>query len=333
MVDMSASVVYVSQVANRRHQSTRPLHRRANPVRIVTRPDFDGIVCAVLLYEALDIQKPVYWVEPGELQKGRISIAAGDIIANLPYHPNCRMWFDHHISNKPTGEFEGAFSLAPSAARVIYDYFKDLIKGDFSELVAAADKIDSADLSEEEVLHPEKYSYVLLSMTVTGQDSAGGSFWDHLVDLFRMHDIDTVCKDPMVAERCSIAVEQNRRYREILNAHTELQGPVSVSDFRDLDPTPMGNRFLVYCLFPEAVVNVKIRYDDMDRDKVIVSAGHNIFNPHCRVNVGEMMSHFDGGGHRGAGACNFHKSQTDRYIPEILKILRKNEPLDRDFRV
>ena len=300
-------------------------------MRIVTRPDFDGVVCAVLLYEALDIREPVYWVEPGELQKGRIPIAGGDIIANLPYHPRCRMWFDHHISNKPEGNFDGAFAMAPSAARVVYDYFDDRIKKDFSDLVQAADKIDAADLSEDEVLQPEKYPYILLSMTVTGQDSAGGSYWDHLVDLFRMHDIDTVCKDPLVAQKCDIAIEQNRRYRDILDAHTKLRRHVSVTDFRNLDPAPMGNRFLVYCLFPEAVVNVKIRYDDMDRDKVIVSVGHNIFNPHCQVNAGEMMSRFDGGGHRGAGACNFHKSQTDSYIPEILEILDKNRPLEDTF--
>ena len=82
-------------------------------MRIVTRPDFDGIVCAVLLYEALQIDEPVKWVEPNDLQKGRVNIHNQDVIANLPYDENCALWFDHHYTNRINTSFKGAFKIAP----------------------------------------------------------------------------------------------------------------------------------------------------------------------------------------------------------------------------
>jgi nanoRNase/pAp phosphatase (c-di-AMP/oligoRNAs hydrolase) len=100
---------------------------------------------------------------------------------------------------------------------------------------------------------------------------------------------------------------------------------VSITDFRSFDKTPEGNRFLVYSMFPEAVVSVNIRYDNGNKEKVAVSVGHSIFNRNCNVNVGLMLSDFDGGGHRGAGSCRFHVSKADEYIPKILNILLKNQ--------
>jgi oligoribonuclease NrnB/cAMP/cGMP phosphodiesterase (DHH superfamily) len=139
-------------------------------MRILTRPDFDGVICAVLLYEAEDITEPVKWVEPNDMQRGLVDVRHGDIIANLPYNDRCTLWFDHHHTNKIDKSFEGAFKLAPSAAGVIFEYYKDKFKADYSQLIMETDKIDSADLSMDEVLYPEKYGVVLLSMTVLGRD-------------------------------------------------------------------------------------------------------------------------------------------------------------------
>jgi len=126
------------------------IYPRGESMRIVTRPDFDGIVCAVLLYEAENIDAGIYWVEPSEIQSGVIAVQQGDIIANLPFDPHCSLWFDHHVSNKPTQDFKGAFDIAPSAARVVYEYYKNLGKLDarFDELVQNTDIIDAADLDE-----------------------------------------------------------------------------------------------------------------------------------------------------------------------------------------
>ena len=152
-------------------------------MRIVTRPDFDGVVCAVLISDALDIHLPVQWLEPNAFQKGLADIRAGDIVANLPFHPNCELWFDHHATNTADRPFQGLFWEAPSAASLVLEYFKPRLKRDYTELVHWADRVDSADFTQGMVLHPEKYDYVLLSMTVSGEDGDGEPYWNRLVSV------------------------------------------------------------------------------------------------------------------------------------------------------
>jgi len=294
-------------------------------MRIVTRPDFDGVVCAVLLYEAEKIKEPVKWVQPNDMQRGLVDVHEGDIIANLPYDKRCTLWFDHHYTSRTDKPFKGAFKIAPSAAGIIYEYYKDRFQRDYRELIRETDKIDSADLSLDEVLCPEKYSYVLLSMTISNQEEPDEPYWNRLIDLLRKFEIDKVLDDPEVKEQCKAVIKQNKQYKGILIENTKLKEHVSITDFRSFDKTPIGNRFLVYSLFPKAVVSVKIYYENDAKEKVSVSVGHNIFNQNCNVNVGLMLSRFEGGGHRSAGACTFHISKADIYIPEIIDILLKNE--------
>ncbi|MGA8180357.1 MAG: exopolyphosphatase, partial [Desulfobacterales bacterium] len=167
-------------------------------MRIITRPDFDGVVCAALLYEAEKITESVKWVEPNDMQRGMVDVRTGDIIANLPYDDRCTLWFDHHHTNKIDKPFEGAFKIAPSAARVIFEFYNGRFNRDYSELIQQTDKIDAADLSLDEVLYPEKYGLVLLSMTVLGRDGYDEGYWNRLVHLLRKSNIDEVLKDPEV---------------------------------------------------------------------------------------------------------------------------------------
>ena len=297
-------------------------------MRIVTRPDFDGISCAVILFEALDIREPVKWVQPNDMQRGLVDIRPGDIIANLPYDERCSLWFDHHYTNRIDGPFKGAFKIAPSAAGIVFEYYKSTLKRDYTELIRETDKIDSAELSMDEVMHPEKYPYVLLSMTISSEDATNEAYWNRLVRLLREFDIEKVLADTEVKRRCETVITQNRKYKKILMEHTRLVEHVSITDFRSLEKTPTGNRFLVYALFPAAVVSMRIRYDDDDKEKIAVSVGHSIFNRNCNVNVGLMLSKFEGGGHRGAGSCRFHSGKAENYIPEISEVLLKNEKND-----
>jgi hypothetical protein len=294
-------------------------------MRIVSRPDFDGIVCAVLLHEAEPIDAPVQWVQPHAMQKGSVAVQPGDIIANLPYHPRCSLWFDHHYTNRVEHPFQGAFRIAPSAARVVYDHYCGRFKRDFSELVDWTDRIDSADLTLDQVLHPQRYGYVWLSMTLASHDDQDESYWNHLVALLRRDPIDAVLADAQIRHRCQEVVAQNESYRQLLLRHTRMQGHVSITDFRCFgNQAPRGNRFLVYSLFPQASVSVKIRHDHQDSGKVTVSIGHSIFNPDCRVNVGLLLSAYGGGGHRGAGGCTFEAQALERVLPQIIARLLEN---------
>ena len=297
-------------------------------MRIVTRPDFDGVVCAVLLYEVEDITEPVSWVEPNDMQQCRVEVRPTDIIANLPYNENCALWFDHHYTNRIDTPFEGAFTPAPSAARIIFEYYGSRLKRDFQPLVAAADRIDSANLSLDEVLHPEKYDTVILSLTISNQDEPDEAYWNRLVDLLRRKEIQDVMKDPVVKKRCDETVEQNREYQGMLQQYTRMQGPVAVTDFRPMVKAPAGNRFLVYSLFPDAVVHARIRFDAADQDRIVVNVGHSIFNRNCKVNVGLLLSRFEGGGHPGAGSCRFPADKADEYLPRIIDTLVRNESIE-----
>ena len=294
-------------------------------MRIVTRPDFDGVVCAVLLIEALDIREPVKWVEPSALQRGRVEIRDGDIIANLPYHENCAIWFDHHYTNRVNRAFKGVFEIAPSAAGLIFEHYKDRFKRDYRELVSATDKIDSAKLSLDEVCHPEKYDYVLLSMTVFDGDFADESYWNRLVNLIGKYDIARIMEDPEVKQRCQDVIRQNEQYAIHLKENTRQERHVTITDFRHLAKTPTGNRFLVYALFPDSFVNVRIRSEENNDDVIVVNVGHSIFNPHCKVNAGLLLAEFEGGGHFGAASTRFPVSKSEEFIPRIIGTLLKNE--------
>ncbi|MBU8910778.1 MAG: exopolyphosphatase [Desulfobacterales bacterium] len=295
-------------------------------MRIVTRPDFDGIVCAVLLCRAENIEKDIYWVEPNEIQTGKAGILKGDILANLPYSPDSSLWFDHHISNKPQKDFKGAFEIAPSAAGVVYKYYKSRRKLDdhFDELVFNTDIIDSADLNQDQVRYPENYPYIVLSMTIRNQNYMDVPYWNKLVDLLMETDIDHVLEDPEVKKRCSRVVEENEAYEKYLLRHTKILHNISITDFRSLETVPDGNRFLTYSLFPESIASVKIRFGP-ERKYVQLSIGHSIFNRQCHVNIGNLLARFGGGGHAGAGGCSLKAEIADNAIEQILEILFQNK--------
>nr|WP_299977860.1 exopolyphosphatase [Desulfobacula sp.] len=296
-------------------------------MRIVTRPDFDGIVCAVLICQAENIDTDIYWVEPSEIQTGKASILKGDILANLPYSPNCNLWFDHHISNKPQKDFKGGFEIAPSAAGVVYKYYKkqDKLDNHFDELVFHTDIIDSADLNQDQVRYPEKYPYIVLSMTIRNQDYKDVPYWNKLVGLLMGTDIDHVLEDLEVKKRCSRVVVENAAYKKHLLKHTKILHNISITDFRSLDTVPDGNRFLTYSLFPESIASVKIRFDGPEHKHVLLSIGHSLFNRQCHVNIGNLLARFGGGGHAGAGGCSLKSEVADNAIEQILEILFQNK--------
>ena len=295
-------------------------------MRIVTRPDFDGVVCAVLISDALEIRQPVLWVEPNEFNRGTAGIQPGDIIANLPYDPRCDTWFDHHSTNTPRGPYKGLFRDTPSAARNVFDYFHGRFRRDYDELVYWADRIDSADFTQDEVRRPEKYDYVLLSMTVSGEHGKEEGYWNKLVRLLREADVKQVMAEPDVAARCRQVIKENSAYADWLRKYTRVEGQVAITDFRTIGRPPSGNRFLSYCLFPETVVSVRIRFEDRKQQTVVVNIGHSIFNPRCNVHVGKLLAEFEGGGHRGAASTRFHVSKADSYLPQVITALVKNQP-------
>lgn len=295
-------------------------------MRIVTRPDFDGIVCAVLLLEVHSIKKGIHWIEPNEIQSGKADIQKGDILANLPYSPKCSLWFDHHVSNQPENKINGSFEIAPSAAGVVYRHYRqqELIGNRYDELVEQTDIIDGALLNQDQVRFPEKYPYIILSMTIKNKNYKDIPYWNRLVDLLRHGSIKKVHEDNEVQKRIREVIRENDAYKSHLKAHTRVQNKISITDFRSLDPVPDGNRFLTYCLFPESTASVKIRYASIEKEHIQISIGKSIFTPGFNVNIGNLLSRYGGGGHAGAGGCTLKAAGADSAIEEILDTLFRN---------
>src|SRR5437879_10270690 len=69
----------------------------AGKYRLVTRSDFDGLVCADILRE-LNLIDEIKFVHPKDMQDGVIEITNRDITTNLPYVDGVYLAFDHHES-------------------------------------------------------------------------------------------------------------------------------------------------------------------------------------------------------------------------------------------
>ncbi len=313
-------------------------------MRLVTRPDFDGIVCGALITALEEIDSYLF-VEPKFMQDGAVEIRSGDIIANLPYHPACSLWFDHHFTNgaagfdRPVVAGRGAFRLAPSAARVVYEYYSEVPGASparqrsgqsllhthrMSRLLRETDKIDGGTLTRDDVLQPA--GHVLVSMTLHGKDDAEEPYWRRLIDLIRDRTLDEVLDDPEVKARGARVLSLQDRLRRQLLERAELRGNVILLDLRDTEDLTDANRFLLYTLFPDANISMKVSRDPQRPRTTAISVGYNIFNTTSTVNVGELLSHYGGGGHRVVGSCRLPDREADRAMDAILAHI--TEPTD-----
>lgn len=293
-------------------------------MRLVTRGDMDGLTAAVLITTMEDIDS-IELIHPQDITDGKFNITEHDIMANLPYHPKCAVWFDHHqltdSNKKPPENFKGRHALEPSVARVIYDYYSSEKLSTYELLVDETDRFDSAQLAIEEVIYP--LDYILLGFTIDGRTGIG-DFKDYFINLIgylKTMTIDEVLTQPEVEERVNLMREQNELFLDMLKKHSILDGNVVITDFRPLETVPVGNRFLVYTVLPEANVSVRLQWGP-GRAFVVTTIGHSIFNRTSRANCGEVCSKFGGGGHKGAGAVPLKKEHAETQIAEIIQMLK-----------
>ena len=304
-------------------------------MRLVTRADFDGLVCGALItkFESID---SYLFVEPKFMQDGLVEIRRGDIIANLPYHPNCTLWFDHHITNttpdfpKPIMPGKGGFRLAPSAARVVSEYYTEtaqLAEGAarlsflnsqrIVYLLQEADRIDAGKLTTEDVLNPQ--GYVLVSMTTDGKRAEDEPYWLRVIRLLRDATVEELMKDAEVARRCQQVLDDQEKLRAILLERTTMKGNVIYCDLRGIKDIPDGNRFLIFTLFPQGNIQVKVEDDSQRENTTAISVGYNIFNPTSNVNVGELLKNYGGGGHKVVGSSRVPNDRAEQAIKEIVQ--------------
>jgi len=290
-------------------------------MRIVTRGDLDGLTSSVLLSETNRISG-VELVHPQDISNKSFSVGPRDILANLPYAPGCCMWFDHHAhTTMPQGEFMGKYAIAPSVARVIYEYYGAEALARFERLVSETDRFDSADLTREDVLNPQ--GVMLLGFLIdprTGMTKDFKPLFLSLMDRLRTMSAEEVLLDLDMKQRTAVYRENIAKFHDFLLANSEVDGNVVVTDFRGLDHAPVGNRFLIYTTFPHCNVSVRVQWGP-GRKFVAVNIGHSIFDRSCSVDVGRLCREHGGGGHRGAGACVIDTANADLEIHDIIERL------------
>lgn len=298
-------------------------------MRLVTRGDLDGLTCAVLITSCEKIDGGILLIHPQDITDKKVQITRSDILANLPYHPECGKWFDHHLltasNERPPQSFDGKYGLAPSAARMVFEYYLDKhpeIKK-YERLLSETDRLDSASLNLDDVLNPKEY--ILVGYTLDPRTGLGAyqEYFMKLLESLKAQSIEEVVALPEVKQRVKALKEQDAHFREVTRERSRLEGNVVFTDFRDENPPPVGNRFLVYTLFPQANISLRVHWGPK-REKVAAAVGHSIFNRTSRTNVGELMSRYGGGGHRGAGTCLLSKENGDTLIAEIIASMRKD---------
>lgn len=301
-------------------------------MRILTRGDMDGMTASLLLTLVEDVRE-IHFAHPKDVQDGLVEADEQDIVVNLPHIPGCGMWFDHHVSEgnrlDEIGEFKGRFEVVDSAARVIYNHYTDAQEtfDKFADLLEATDKLDAAKLSPEEVANPE--GWLLLGLTLDPRTGLGPEFRKYfrwLVEFIKEVPLEKVLAHNEVGKRVAQVQEDQRTFKRFLAERSRLEDTVIVTDLRGIEgEVPIGNRFLVYSLFPEG--NVEARIFAGKGGTTVVALGHSIFNRTCNVNIGQLCARYGGGGHQGAGTCQLESDRAGEQINEILGILKANEAL------
>lgn len=298
--------------------------------RLVTRSDFDGLVCAVLLNE-LELINDILFVHPKDMQDGKITITERDITTNLPYVASAHLVFDHHESEtvRNTGERPNHIieAHAPSAARVVYNHFggKARFPRVTDEMMAAVNQADSAQYSREDVLNPQKWTllnYLMDSRTGLGRFREFRiSNYQLMMDLIkycRDHTIEEILALPDVQERVTLYQEHAEKAKEQILRCAKQHGNLVVLDLRGEDTIWAVNRFMVYALFPSANISIHVLWG-LQKQNTVLATGKSILDRSSKTHVGNLMLEYGGGGHNAAGTCQIANDQADAVLHTLIQ--------------
>ncbi|GET39045.1 exopolyphosphatase [Microseira wollei] len=297
--------------------------------RLVTRSDFDGLACAILLKE-LDLIDDIKFVHPKDMQDGKIEVTSRDITTNLPYVEGVGLAFDHHFSETIRHETIKANHIidpdSPSAARVVYNYLggQNKFANISPEMLEAVDKGDSAQFTIEEVLYPQ--GWVLLNFLMDARTGLG-RFKDfrisnynlmmHLIDYCKEHTIEEILELPDVKERIDVYFAQEQKFKEQIQRCATIYNNLVILDLRNEETIYAGNRFVIYALFPECNISIHQMWG-LQQQNTVFAVGKSIFNRTAKTNIGELMLKYGGGGHANAGTCQIDNDKADEVLKELI---------------
>lgn len=298
--------------------------------RLVTRSDFDGLVCAVLLKE-LDMIDEIKFVHPKDMQDGKIAINSRDITTNLPYVEGVCLAFDHHLSEtirrgveKPENHIIDP--KVPSAARVVYDYYGGAQKFPriSLDIMEAVDKADAARFSREEILHPT--GWVLMNYLMDARTGLGRfrefrvsnyQLMMLLIDLCREMPINEILELPDVKERVDAYFEHEPRFKEQVQRCSTVHGNLVVLDLRNEETIWAGNRFMIYAMYPHCNISIHVLWG-FQKQNTVFAIGKSILDRNSKTNVGELALQYGGGGHQNAGTCQVAIDEAEEKLQELI---------------
>ncbi|MBT4861774.1 MAG: exopolyphosphatase, partial [Gammaproteobacteria bacterium] len=303
-----------------------------NKFRLITRSDFDGLVCAVLL-KHLDLIDDIKFVHPKDMQDRSIDVTENDITTNLPYVPGVHLSFDHHLSETIRNEGDRDNHIidpdAPSAARVVWKHYgaHDIFPESWDEMMEAVDRGDSAQFSKEQVLNSEGWD--LLNFLMDARTGLGRfrefrisnyNLMMDLIDYCKEHDIDEIMKLPDVVERVELYNEQEDKFKEQLKRCSTVHSNLIVLDLRDEDIIHAGNRFMIYALFPDCNISIHVLWG-REKLNTVFATGKSIFDRGSKTSVGELMLKYNGGGHSAAGTCQVENENAEQVLGELIEAI------------
>lgn len=301
--------------------------------RLITRSDFDGLVCAVLL-KSMDLIDDIKFVHPKDMQDGLIEVTDRDITTNLPYVEKAHLVFDHHLSETIRNQGDKSNYIidpdAPSAARVVYEYYggRSRFPEISEDMILAVDKADSAHFNMNDVLEPngwELLSFIMDARTGLGRFRdfrvSNYNLMMSLIDYCKDHTIDEILELPDVKERVDLYHHYNEAFKTQIKANSTVNGNVLIVNLLKEDMIYPGNRFIKYALYPETNISVQVIWG-LKQQNTVFTVGKSIFNRTNPVNIGEIMLSYGGGGHMNAGTCQVPNDQAEILLKEIVEKLQ-----------
>ena len=297
--------------------------------RLVTRSDFDGLVCAVLL-KKLDLIDEIKFVHPKDMQDGRVPITDRDISTNLPYVDGVHLAFDHHSSETlRIGQKDNHIidPHAASAARVVFLHYggKERFHDVPEDMMEAVDKADSAQFSQDEILNPK--GWVLLNYLMDARTGLGRfrefriSNYDlmmRLIDACLELSVEEILALPDVKERVDLYYEHEAKFRDQLQRCSSVHGKLVVLDLRNEETIFAGNRFMIYALYPQCNISIHVLWG-LKKQNTVLACGKSIIDRSSKTNVGEEMLEYGGGGHDAAGTCQVENDKADEVLLDLIR--------------
>ena len=302
-------------------------------MRLITRSDFDGLACGALLKEAgiIDCWK---FAHPKDLQDGLVEVNENDCLANVPFVEGCGLWFDHHSSEferlQLEGKYKGESRITPSCARIIYEYYGGKERfPQFDDMMEAVDKVDSGNLTIDEVMNPT--GWILIGFLMDPRTGLGRwrnftisnyQLMEKLIDACRTMTTEEILNLSDVKERIEVYYEQTEKFKEMVKEHTVVDGNLIITDLRGVDPIYSGNRFMIYSMYPEQNISAWI-VSGRGGAGCSAAVGYSILNLTATMDVGSLMLKYNGGGHKKVGTCQFSDDNMATELPKMLAELKR----------